>query len=233
MKHKILNCRKRVAFTLIELLVVVAIIAVLVSILLPALGKARESARGAICLSNLRQLSMANVQYGDMYNDTWPAVATGSLAVWNNTRGAWVPSGYAGNSQFDVAKGVLYPLLGHNNKSFVCPSDKSPTGGLSYSMNCNIYNYTYPKPGLFTRGLCGIITFVDEGQGLNDGFFVPINSVYGNPSTSLDDPNWYHNKSSSFGFADGHVELRKNTDLAVVGWNYRKWIAQAIWQIKE
>jgi prepilin-type N-terminal cleavage/methylation domain-containing protein len=46
---------RRAAFTLIELLVVIAIIALLIAILLPALGKARESARQAICLSNLKQ----------------------------------------------------------------------------------------------------------------------------------------------------------------------------------
>ena len=51
------------AFTLIEVLVVVAIIALLVSILLPSLANAREQARVAVCLSNLRQLSNASNAY--------------------------------------------------------------------------------------------------------------------------------------------------------------------------
>ena len=56
--------RKKVsAFTLIELLVVVSIIALLVSILLPTLGRAREQARRAVCLSNLRQLALAELIY--------------------------------------------------------------------------------------------------------------------------------------------------------------------------
>ena len=55
--------KRRHAFTLIELLVVVSIIALLVSILLPALGKAREGARRSVCLSNLRQLAMAELIY--------------------------------------------------------------------------------------------------------------------------------------------------------------------------
>ncbi len=54
---------KQKSFTLIELLVVVAIIAVLVSILLPALSQARDNARKAICLSNLRQLATGTVTY--------------------------------------------------------------------------------------------------------------------------------------------------------------------------
>src|SRR6476660_6843321 len=54
---------RRKGFTLVELLVVIGIIALLISILLPALNKARKASRTASCLSNCRQLAMAEIQY--------------------------------------------------------------------------------------------------------------------------------------------------------------------------
>ncbi len=63
----------RSAFTLIELLVVVAIIALLISILLPALGKAKENGRRAVCLSNLHHLGQAFQQYLHDNADRLPA----------------------------------------------------------------------------------------------------------------------------------------------------------------
>jgi prepilin-type N-terminal cleavage/methylation domain-containing protein/prepilin-type processing-associated H-X9-DG protein len=57
-------------FTLIELLVVIAVIAVLIGVLLPALGAARNTARGTLCLSNLRQLGIGWSMYADDQKDT-------------------------------------------------------------------------------------------------------------------------------------------------------------------
>src|ERR1700716_2133138 len=61
--------RSRTGFTLIELLVVIAIIAILAAILFPVFAQAREKARQASCLSNLKQLGLAEMQYVQDYDE--------------------------------------------------------------------------------------------------------------------------------------------------------------------
>ena len=74
------GCRCAPAFTLIELLVCVAMIALLVSILLPALARAREAGRESVCSSNLRQLLLAADMYADDSRGVYPAGAPDELA---------------------------------------------------------------------------------------------------------------------------------------------------------
>lgn len=117
---------RRAGFTLIELLVVIAIIGILASLLLPALGRAKQKAQGIYCLNNHKQLTLAWKMYVDDNHDLLPFATGRSERVY--LRGQ-MDSDPQNPSNWDVAqdleRGLLWDYCGHNAAIFKCPADRA------------------------------------------------------------------------------------------------------------
>jgi prepilin-type N-terminal cleavage/methylation domain-containing protein/prepilin-type processing-associated H-X9-DG protein len=122
--------RRRKAFTLIELLVVIAIIAILAAILFPVFAQARDKARQATCVSNLKQLGSALMMYVQDYDETLPAVTHADSCRANPTSGA-VDTAYDGWPSFVIS---LQPYA-KNYGFYSCPADPYK-GGFSKAVFC-------------------------------------------------------------------------------------------------
>ncbi len=217
------RARSLKGFTLIELLVVIAIIAILAAILFPVFARARENARKASCMSNLKQMGLGIMQYTQDYDERFPLSRVGVV----------LPNGTStGNYPWQM---TIQPYI-KSYQLFKCPSNTStanvswsnPTGnngddrvGVSYV--CNGTGDTNKTPGwggvqpMNTSGAGGGIsiaavksvsqlilvgehpTRVDPEYWSVDGV---VNGVY-----DLDFTN--HLGMSNFLFADGHAKSLK------------------------
>ena len=140
-----MSIRKR-AFTLVELLVVIGIIAIMVGILLPVLGRARYSAQSVQCMSNLRQIGQAAVMYANENRGSFPQPSPGGFITVGS------PPTTISNSdspyRFSMSQAAeLARLLKGNTKVWYCPSNKfNPPPGQNEILETDFYPPYYGKP---------------------------------------------------------------------------------------
>jgi prepilin-type N-terminal cleavage/methylation domain-containing protein/prepilin-type processing-associated H-X9-DG protein len=198
----------RRGFTLIELLVVIAIIAILAAILFPVFAKAREKARQSACLSNVKQLGLAMLQYAQDYDETYPpAYCVLPTVPWPQ---------------------LLQPYV-KNTQITVCPSDKDvwlalPNWGVSYILNYRMHPPLDSPTGVGIRMGTVVrpaeaLTMIDNADGSTGNLIPTCQYAWGTTgaAASAGYNAWArisarHNDGANCGFADGHAKWLKDTE---------------------
>lgn len=205
------------AFTLVELLVVIGILSVLIGLLLPALGAARQQANSLRCLSNLRQLAHGFVSYTLDNRGVLPSSdTTGPLFPTVPEHLGWVDGL---NLTTSITTGSIFQYV-RTPDVYHCPSDSREAANRTYSLNLYLGSYisdpwvnrfgVYRMSQVTRSAEC--VTFVEEpdprGTWNNGAFsqFPPPQPGEADQWTWVDIVPAWHRKGANFAYADGHAE---------------------------